>query len=130
MDQQDVTEKGLYIYLTIFTLNWKLSLIILDLEADMKTMDLKGASRISGGLFRGRALGNALNAADLSAESSTNNMATIRGLVSIYQTIAGPGNIGNPDNVEADFKVKINSTLDAQKLCDSLLEQGTINKGK
>lgn len=93
-------------------------------------MDLKGASRTSGGLFRGHAVGNALNSADLPGMPSASNTATVRGLVSVYQAISGPGDVGNPADSEANFKVKVTFTLKAQELCDMLLKQGSINQGK
>lgn len=96
----------------------------------MQSMDLQGASRISGGIFRGRATGNAPNAADLSAIASASDAVAVRGTASVYQCSTGPGDAGKPGEDKADFTIKVEFTLDPQVLCDLLLQHGSISPGK
>lgn len=93
-------------------------------------MDLQGASRTTGGIFSGKALGNTPNAADFSAMESTSNAAVVQAIVAIFHSPTGPGNAGKPLKDEPDFRIKVEFTVNPQVLCDLLLERGSITFGK
>ncbi len=59
---------------------------------------LHGASRTSGGLFRGQATGNALNAADFSDSNNNESIGPVRGQINIYLSQDDPARL-SPDSL-------------------------------
>jgi hypothetical protein len=59
---------------------------------------LHGASRTSGGLFRGQATGNALNAADFSNSNNNESIGPVRGQINIYLSQDDPARL-SPDSL-------------------------------
>src|SRR6266567_1233666 len=59
---------------------------------------LHGASRTSGGLFRGQATGNALNAADFSDSNNNESIGPVRGQINIYLSRDDPARL-SPDSL-------------------------------
>ena len=79
--------------------------IIADDDITMKSpptspLNLHGASRISGGVFRGQAVGNVLNAADFSNLNNNNYIGPVRGQVNIYLSQEDPARL-SPDSLTA-----------------------------
>jgi hypothetical protein len=92
---------------------------------------LQGASRVSGGIFRGRAAGNTPNAADFSgAASDALDDVAVPGIVSIYHCPTGPTDLGDPAENMCDFTVKIQYVLKPGTFCDLLLECESIIQGE
>ena len=57
---------------------------------------LYGASCISGGIFRGQAVGNALNAADFSDPNNNDYIGHVHGQINIYLSQEDPAKL-SPD---------------------------------
>lgn len=95
----------------------------------METLDLQGASRISGGLFRGKALGNALNAADIDQAILAPDSVTVPGIVSVYHAPNGVQHAPNPPASQGGFNVKVNFTLNPKVLCNILVARQSIGEG-
>ncbi|KJA12988.1 hypothetical protein HYPSUDRAFT_60136 [Hypholoma sublateritium FD-334 SS-4] len=98
-------------------------------DVEMDSSDLQGASRITGGVFRGKALGNAPNAADIAHAGTEEDWLPTLGSVFIFLAMNGPQNAPSPDDQPESFKVKVNFTLRSKVLCDNLVEHQTIQSG-
>lgn len=88
--------------------------------------DLQGASRVTGGLFRGQALGNALNAADF-VNPDVEHL-TIKGVINVFNANS-MATAPDPTLSKATSTIKLAFIQNSPKLVDVLLKRHATQLG-
>lgn len=101
--------------------------ITVDSKSSSISFDLKGASRTVGGLFRGNASGNALNAADY-PETEDFGAITIKGLLFIYKSPTAD-TAPDPSTARSTVRSRVVFTRDALVLATAIIKQHIAVKG-
>lgn len=72
----------------------------------MNSPGRQGASRTMGGIFRGNAYGNSLNAADLISHGQFENIGPVQGKLMLYLSSTDPAAL-SPDKMTPSISVKV-----------------------
>ncbi|KAF8952537.1 hypothetical protein BDZ97DRAFT_1930684 [Flammula alnicola] len=93
------------------------------------SFSLQGASRITGGIFRGRAAGNAPNMADFGSTKTSDNLGYVRGMLFMYTS---PSSVGALDIAitKVDFQIRCEVTEDVMELVTEILKRDSSLEGK
>ncbi|KAF8960122.1 hypothetical protein BDZ97DRAFT_1760926 [Flammula alnicola] len=93
------------------------------------SFSLQGAFRIMGGIFRGRAAGNAPNMADFGSTKTSDNLGYVRGMLFMYTS---PSSVGALDIAitKVDFQIRCEVTEDVMELVTEILKRDSSLEGK